>query len=135
MLLGAMIFCSGCADDFEDDIYDDGYTESSEYSVDAGYEDTDGILANADNVEIAEIPVDTEDFGNGAVNGGNAVASENSAGMRSVHRGGNAAYNSGITTYGSSGRLEGTIAIVTILAMIRNVHGILRTRQISICIA
>lgn len=116
MLLGAMIFCAGCADDFEDDTYDDGYTESSEYSVDAGYEDPDGILANADNVEIAEIPVDTEDFGNGAVNGGNTVASEKSAGMRSVRRGGNAAYNSGITTYGSSGKLEGTIAVVTILA-------------------
>ena len=73
-------------------------------------------MANADNVEIAEIPVDTEDFGNGAVNGGNTVASEKSAGMRSVRRGGNAAYNSGITTYGSSGKLEGTIAVVTILA-------------------
>ena len=95
LMLGAAVFLTGCE---EDEYWDEAW-----YEEDAA-EDYGEYIGYAEPTEIGESADSAADFGNGIVNGGRSMA------MRSVRKG------SGGTRYGSSGKLEGTIAVVTILA-------------------
>ena len=95
LMLGASVFLTGCE---EDEYWDEAW-----YEEDAA-EDHGEYIGYAEAAEIGESADSAADFGNGVVNGGRSMT------MRSVRKG------SGGTRYGSSGKLEGTIAVVTILA-------------------
>ena len=105
LMLGASVFLTACNDDeyVDEPIYDESVSESGGYIEDAGSE-SDKYIEDNEPVKIEESVDSAEDFGNGAVNMGMSTQ------MRSVRRGNT------ITRYGSSGKLEGTIAVVTILA-------------------
>ena len=103
MLVGTSVFLTGCDEGgYADETYyeEKGEEHSDEDSAESG----GGYIGYEASVEIGEDADSASDFGNGAVNGGRSTE------MRSVRRGSTG------TRYGSSGKLEGTIAVVTILA-------------------
>lgn len=95
LMLGASVFLTGCE---EEEYWDEAWYEGDTA------EDHGEYIGYAEPAEIGDSADSAADFGNGVVNGGRSMA------MRSVRKG------SGSTRYGSSGKLEGTIAVVTILA-------------------
>lgn len=103
LMLGASVTLTGCADE---EYVDEAYyqEEDGEYSGGDIEENGEEYTGYDTSVEIGESVDSAADFGNGVVNGGRSTV------MRSVRRG------SAGTRYGSSGKLEGTIAVVTILA-------------------